>query len=354
PAQNSRAASSSVNVPTTLLWMNPSGPRIDRSTWDSAAKCTIVSTSCSLSSVSTSARSRTSPCTKTCRPGSGRSRRFSRLPAYVSRSRFTTRTSSHRPSRNRTKFEPMKPAPPVTSTLRMGAPSKGSPTGRAGRSGVDFRRLERRAAPVFLGKDRRLPRRDRPLDAERGVVPEQRTLGGRRIVVRGLVDDLRPVAHHVEPVGEAGRDPELAPVRRGQRRAQPLPEGRGVATEVDDDVEYLPDHDPHQLALRLPDLVVQAAERAPPGAGLVVLHERRRDPGFREPPRLEGLHEIAPRVLVDLRLDQDHAGDGSVGEGHGPPGVRRMCEWEHVARQRGRVEYTRRSEGAQDNGPGGQ
>ena len=41
-----------------------------------------------------------------------------RLPAYVSLSRTTTRTSRAR-SASRTKFEPMKPAPPVTIHVCM-------------------------------------------------------------------------------------------------------------------------------------------------------------------------------------------------------------------------------------------
>ncbi len=44
--------------------MNASGPRMERSTCDSAAKCTMVSSCSSRSSRSTSARSQISPCTK--------------------------------------------------------------------------------------------------------------------------------------------------------------------------------------------------------------------------------------------------------------------------------------------------
>ena len=54
-----------------------------------------------------------SPCTKMWRGLPFKSSRLPRLPAYVSLSRLTTGTSlsAHQ---SRTKFAPMKPAPPVT------------------------------------------------------------------------------------------------------------------------------------------------------------------------------------------------------------------------------------------------
>ena len=39
PSQRARQASSRLNVPTTLVWMKSPGPVMERSTWDSAARC---------------------------------------------------------------------------------------------------------------------------------------------------------------------------------------------------------------------------------------------------------------------------------------------------------------------------
>src|SRR5205807_1368204 len=62
-SQTCRAALSSECVPVTLVSRNASGPRIDRSTCDSAAKCTTVSRRSSRSRASTSCASRMSPWT---------------------------------------------------------------------------------------------------------------------------------------------------------------------------------------------------------------------------------------------------------------------------------------------------
>ena len=66
---------------TTPFAPNSPGPRIERSTCDSAAKCATTSTACSRRSFSTSTRSPMTPWTKTCRDSSGNPRKFSRLPA---------------------------------------------------------------------------------------------------------------------------------------------------------------------------------------------------------------------------------------------------------------------------------
>jgi hypothetical protein len=45
--QYPRAASSIVNVPTTFVWMKSAGPSMERSTWDSAARCITAVGRCS-------------------------------------------------------------------------------------------------------------------------------------------------------------------------------------------------------------------------------------------------------------------------------------------------------------------
>ena len=41
--QYARAVCSNVNVPTMFVWMNSPGPSIERSTWDSVARCMTAS-----------------------------------------------------------------------------------------------------------------------------------------------------------------------------------------------------------------------------------------------------------------------------------------------------------------------
>src|SRR5687768_15518905 len=61
-----------------------------------------------------------SPRTNTTFFPSTRSEMFARFPAYVSLSRQTSFTGSRRETSIRTKFDPMKPAAPVTRRVCMG------------------------------------------------------------------------------------------------------------------------------------------------------------------------------------------------------------------------------------------
>src|SRR5712692_7118237 len=72
---------------------------------------------CFCSSCLTSSRSRMSPLTKTWRESARSASRLRGLPAYVSLSRLTI-GSPVAAMDDSTKFEPMKPAPPVTNSMR--------------------------------------------------------------------------------------------------------------------------------------------------------------------------------------------------------------------------------------------
>src|SRR6266571_2220413 len=101
----------------TLVWTKSAGPAIERSTWLSAAKWTMARGLCFCSSCLTSSRSQMSPLTKTWRESARSASRLRGLPAYVSLSRLTI-GSPVAAMHNSTKFEPMKPAPPVTNSMR--------------------------------------------------------------------------------------------------------------------------------------------------------------------------------------------------------------------------------------------
>ena len=121
PCQWARAASSRLKVPTTFVWMKSAGAWIERSTWLSAAKCTTARGRCSPKRRSTASRSQMSARTRRYRASPSSAARFSVLPAYVSLSRFTT-GSPPCASQSRMKFEPMKPAPPVTRIIAARIP----------------------------------------------------------------------------------------------------------------------------------------------------------------------------------------------------------------------------------------
>jgi N-acetylglucosaminyl-diphospho-decaprenol L-rhamnosyltransferase len=108
----STAASSRWTVPSTLLWKYFDGRCIDSPTFLYAAKCTIVSTSCSRQTDVTSPSSAMSPTT------SGASMTASALPSSSESSTTTGRPSARMA---RTVWEPMYPAPPVTRMVRVTA-----------------------------------------------------------------------------------------------------------------------------------------------------------------------------------------------------------------------------------------
>ena len=96
-----------------------------------------------------------------------------------------------------------------------------------------------------------------------GLVPE----GG------AFVEDFGVVAEDAEAVGEAGGDPEHVAVVRSQLGAGPLAECGGASADVDGDVEDGAAGAPDEFSLGLLELVVEAADDAFLGVGMVVLGE---------------------------------------------------------------------------------
>ena len=113
-----------------------------------------------------------------------------------------------------------------------------------------------------------------------------------------------------EAVRKTRRQVALAEVLGRERDAHPPAERRRPAPHVHGDVEDLAFDDAHQLALRAPDLQVQAAQRAagPIASGCPA----RTAPRMPRPRYFSGvirLEEEAARVPVDVRLDDDDAGN---------------------------------------------
>ena len=118
-----------------------------------------------------------------------------------------------------------------------------------------------------------------PGNVEGGVVPEDGALSSGVVEVGGFVEDFSGVGEDEEAVGEAFGDPEELEIvveRLGfEVKSGPFAEVGGVAAEIDGDVPDMAGEDADELALRLAELVVQAAEDAFGGEGLVVLNELR-------------------------------------------------------------------------------
>jgi hypothetical protein len=172
----------------------------------------------------------------------------------------------------------------------------------------------------------------RPVDRQLRIVPGDHALALRGVDVGHLVDDLGVAGQRQEPVREAFRDPELAPVGLGQLHAHPLPAGGRAGAQVDRHVPGRAAHDADQLALGVRDgLVVQPAQHAGPGARVVVLHEgrRRRQAQGRqrglEAGLVERFHEPASLVVEDLRLDDHDGADPRGHQAHQNTFSRRTC-----------------------------
>ena len=83
-----------------------------------------------------------------------------------------------------------------------------------------------------------------------------------------------------------------------------------MPSNIDCHIENFAGNDPHQFSLRLLNLIVQAAQDALAGLGMIVLHKIKRDSGFGETPFLVTLQEKSPRILKHFWLNQQNIGEG--------------------------------------------
>ena len=227
----------STPVPTTLVSRNTAGPSIERSTWLSAAKWTT--TSCPAISRVDHLASRMSPCTNGGVESPSSSSTVALTPAYVSRSRLVTSASGSRSSTRRMKFEPMKPAPPVTRYRR-----------------VTTHELVRNICPpggslIAVGHD---GLGDRPFDFQVGIVPAHPELIASVVVARDQVRH-QGLAFRIEAMGDADRN--VDGVRAGELKLLDLQIGGGRGSQIDEgDDRVARGNEPEVL---LAQVVVEAA-----------------------------------------------------------------------------------------------
>ena len=105
------------------------------------------------------------------------------------------------------------------------------------------------------------------------IIPANGALGLRRVVVRALIEKIGGIARHEKSVREAGRHPQHMPVLGREFRADPLAKRRCASPQIDSHIEHGAADDAHEFSLRLLDLIVQAAQRVPNRAAVIVLNE---------------------------------------------------------------------------------
>ena len=111
-------------------------------------------------------------------------------------------------------------------------------------------------------------------------------------------------------MAEARWDPRIAVFVPREPEAGPFAEARRAAPQVDGHVVELAGEHADQLALRPAELIVQAADGVLHRARAVLLHEPHvAADGFAENSLVIALVGDAARVLVDLRLEQQHFGE---------------------------------------------
>ena len=154
-----------------------------------------------------------------------------------------------------------------------------------------------------------------PVDVYRGVVIGNAAFAGGIVDISALVAEFGYVRKDQEAVGEAFGDVEHLLILGAEGHAHPLAIGGGAGAAVHSYVVDLSHGHPDQLALGLLLLEVQAPEDTPGAAALVVLDEGLVDARGGEIIQLVGLHEVAPVVAEDLRLNDDDSGNFRIVEG---------------------------------------
>lgn len=203
----------------------------------------------------------------------------------------------------------MKPAPPVTKIVMFGSFQTSQrdeewprPLESWAMEPVSVKKIglgQQLSELVLFGEQRGFGRG--PLDTDGRVIPGQAAFVGWGVVVGGLVEDFGGFGEHLEAMGEAFGDPELVFVFGGEVDAYPLAEGWGGTAQVYGYVEDFALDDADELALGVLDLVMETAEDAFRGAGVVVLNEGDGSAdGVFEGPLVEAFEEEAARVAENI------------------------------------------------------
>ena len=152
--------------------------------------------------------------------------------------------------------------------------------------------------------------RCRPENVQIRVVPDDPFFALRMVIVRAIVKKFGFIAEHAKTVGESDRHVKLFFITGGQDLADPASEGRRAEPDVYNNVKNFAAEHADQLALRMPDLVMESAQSMPDGLGMVNLDKISVNALRRESIPPVGFHEKSAAVLEDLGLDKQNVPNG--------------------------------------------
>src|SRR3954453_79942 len=221
----------------------------------------------------------------------------------------------------------MNPAPPVTNSFtapRSSGPHRPvGPTAARDVRSLRVRAIARRQHGVL----------DAPIGADHVVVPGHAELVGLVVVPVDQVRD-RHGGQRGEPVGHARRDVHAQVVLARQVEGERVTVGGAALAQV---VQHHAGRaERHVPVVRLVEVVVQADDGTGLAVGPVALQHLA---ALREPRAPVGLDETAPLVAVDIRRDDEDAGDllGRFDLGHAYSTSTRQWSPTMTRRARGRV-----------------
>jgi len=168
---------------------------------------------------------------------------------------------------------------------------------------VNLRLREQRPGPILRRQSRLIVQR--PLNPNRGVVPQNRPFESRSVKFSRLIRNFSKLCQNEKPVAEAGWDPKHPPILRTQHQAKPLAELSRVLAQIHGYVEDLTSEGTHEFALGLVELIVQPAQDTIAGARVIILHKPGRQAQRFERSFVVGLKKETSLVAIYLRV-QDY------------------------------------------------
>ncbi len=118
---------------------------------------------------------------------------------------------------------------------------------------------------------------DRPLDADRGIVPQDAAFLLRTVEITALVEELNSLGQRQVSVCKSGRNEQLILLFRGKIHARPLSEVWRAHPDVHGDIQRLALNHAAQFGLRMGPLIMEPPQRPLYGTGVVILDEVVRD-----------------------------------------------------------------------------
>ena len=141
---------------------------------------------------------------------------------------------------------------------------------------------------------------DRPLDADRGIVPQDAAFLLRTVEITALVEELNSFGQRQESVCKSGRNEQLILLFRGKIHARPLSEVWRAHPDVHGDIQRLALNHAAQFGLRMGPLIMESPQRPLYGTGVVILDEVVRDAKLCELGLVVSFHEKTARVAENI------------------------------------------------------